>query len=230
MSFDISIADLDAAQLTESNDLPGDPRPKADASDLSLARLAQAGHRGAFDLLVLKYQTKVLSVARRYARHPQMAEDIAQEALIRAYRGLQQFRGESTFYTWLYRITVNAARGELAARQHDRPMVSLETARGSDLDETALHLTDANTPELAAVADAIRDAVNAALEGLPAGQRRAIALREIEGLSYEEIAVATGTPLGTVRSRIFRARESIDKHLRSVDRISPEPPTALGGN
>lgn len=226
MSLDSATVSVDTSQLTAWADEPVELKSKADASDLSLVRRAQSGHRGAFDLLVRKYQSKVLSVARRYARHPQLAEDIAQETLIRAYRGLQQFRGDSSFYTWLYRITVNSARSEIAARQRDRSMVSLEGPRGSAMEENSMYLTDANTPELTAVADEIRDTVNTALDGLPVEQRRAIALREIEGLSYEEIAVATDTPLGTVRSRIFRARETIDQHLRTADRICTEPASA----
>jgi len=226
MSLDSFSASIDASQLTSWVDEPVESKLGADASDLSLVRRAQSGHRGAFDLLVRKYQSKVLSVARRYARHPQLAEDIAQETLIRAYRGLQQFRGESSFYTWLYRITVNSARSEIAARQRDRGLVSLEGPRGTGIEEHCAYLTDANTPELTAVADEIRDTVNTALDCLPAEQRRAIALREIDGLSYEEIAVATDTPLGTVRSRIFRARETIDEHLRTADRICSEPASA----
>ena len=226
MSLDSATASIDSSQLTAWADESVELKSNADASDLSLVRRAQSGHRGAFDLLVRKYQSKVLSVARRYAHHPQLAEDIAQETLIRAYRGLQQFRGDSSFYTWLYRITVNSARSEIAARQRDRGMVSLEGPRGSGMEENSIYLTDANTPELTAVADEIRDTVNTALDGLPAEQRRAIALREIDGLSYEEIAVATDTPLGTVRSRIFRARETIDQHLRTADRICSEPASA----
>jgi RNA polymerase sigma-70 factor (ECF subfamily) len=223
MTLDSATASIDSAQLMSWEDVPVESRGNADASDLSLVRRAQSGHRGAFDLLVRKYQSKVLSVARRYARHPQLAEDIAQETLIRAYRGLAQFRGESSFYTWLYRITVNSARSEIAARQRDRGLVSLEGPRGIGIEEHSSYLTDANTPELTAVADEIRDTVNTALDCLPAEQRRAIALREIDGLSYEEISVATDTPLGTVRSRIFRARETIDEHLRTADRICSEP-------
>jgi RNA polymerase sigma-70 factor (ECF subfamily) len=226
MALDSVTTSIDASQLEAWPDEPVERKGNADASDLSLVRRAQSGHRGAFDLLVRKYQSKVLSVARRYARHPQLAEDIAQETLIRAYRGLQQFRGDSSFYTWLYRITVNSARSEIAARQRDRLMVSLEGPRGTGVEENSIYLTDANTPELTAVADEIRDTVNTALDALPAEQRRAIALREIDGLSYEEIAVATDTPLGTVRSRIFRARETIDQHLRRADRICSEPASA----
>jgi RNA polymerase sigma-70 factor (ECF subfamily) len=226
MSLDSLTTNIDGSQLTAWADEPVELKSNADASDLSLVRRAQSGHRGAFDLLVRKYQGKVLSVARRYARHPQLAEDIAQETLIRAYRGLQQFRGDSSFYTWLYRITVNSARSEIAARQRDRGMVSLEGPRGTGMEENSIYLTDANTPELTAVADEIRDTVNTALDALPAEQRRAIGLREIDGLSYEEIAVATDTPLGTVRSRIFRARETIDQHLRAADRICSEPASA----
>jgi RNA polymerase sigma-70 factor (ECF subfamily) len=226
MTLDSTTQDIDSSQLTSWADEPVELKSNGDASDLSLVRRAQCGHRGAFDLLVRKYQSKVLSVARRYARDPQLAEDIAQETLICAYRGLPQFRGDSSFYTWLYRITVNSARSEIAARQRDRSMVSLEGPRGSGMEENSIYLTDANTPELTAVADEIRDTVNTAMDGLPAEQRRAIALREIDGLSYEEIAVATDTPLGTVRSRIFRARETIDQHLRTADRICSEPASA----
>src|SRR5277367_3938111 len=135
MSLDSGSPSIDSSQLTAWADEAVELKSKGDASDLSLVRRAQSGHRGAFDLLVRKYQSKVLSVARRYARHPQLAEDIAQETLIRAYRGLQQFRGDSSFYTWLYRITVNSARSEIAARQRDRGLVSLEGPRGTGIEE-----------------------------------------------------------------------------------------------
>jgi RNA polymerase sigma-70 factor, ECF subfamily len=226
MTIDSVATDIDAFKLLASDDEAVESQRGADASDLSLVRRAQSGHRGAFDLLVRKYQGKVLGVARRYARHPQRAEDLAQETLVRAYQGLQQFRGESSFYTWLYRITVTAAGSEIASRQRDRGEFSLEGPLGNGMEENSGCLPDANTPELTAVADEIRKTVHTALASLPAEQRRAIDLREIEGLSYEEIALATDTPLGTVRSRIFRARETIDEHLRAADRICSEPASA----
>jgi len=226
MTIDSVATDIDASRLLASDDEAVESQRGADASDLSLVRRAQSGHRGAFDLLVRKYQGKVLGVARRYARHPQRAEDLAQATLVRAYQGLQQFRGESSFDTWLYRIAVTAAGSEIASRQRDRGEFSLEGPLGNGMEENSGCLPDANTPELTAVADEIRKTVHTALDSLPAEQRRAIDLREIEGLSYEEIALATDTPLGTVRSRIFRARETIDEHLRAADRICSAPVSA----
>jgi RNA polymerase sigma-70 factor (ECF subfamily) len=188
----------------------------ADVSDLSLVRRVQRGDKGAFDVLVLKYQHKLVKLVTRYVRNPAEAEDIAQEAFIKAYRALPQFRGESAFYTWLYRIAINTAKNAVVSR--DRSPVDYEFDRDS-IDESydmQGRLKDSETPEGLVLTDEIRQTVNAAIEQLPEDLRTAIVLRELEGLSYEQIATAMGCPVGTVRSRIFRAREAIDRRLREI--------------
>jgi RNA polymerase sigma-70 factor, ECF subfamily len=188
----------------------------AEVSDLTLVQRVQKGEKAAFDLLVRKYQHKVVKLVLRYVRSPAEAEDIAQEAFIKAYRALPQFRGDSAFYTWLYRIAINTAKNAIAAR--DRSPIEYELDM-SDPEESAgmqNRLKDPDTPEGLALTEEIRSIVNAAIEALPEELRTAIVLRELEGLSYEEIAAAMECPVGTVRSRIFRAREAIDKRLREV--------------
>lgn len=197
-------------------ELPG-LRMVPDASDLSLVQRVQRGERSAYDLLVLKYQHKVVKLVMRYVRNPADAEDVAQEAFMKAYRALPQFRGDSAFYTWLYRIAINTAKNALAAR--DRNPVSYELDMnhgGEESTEMVSRLKDPETPEGLALTEEIRNTVNAAIEALPEDLRSAIVLRELEGLSYEEIAVSMDCPVGTVRSRIFRAREAIDRRLREV--------------
>ncbi len=190
----------------------------ADASDLSLVRRVQRGDKGAFDALVLKYQHKLVKLVMRYVRNPAEAEDIAQEAFIKAYRALPQFRGDSAFYTWLYRIAINTAKNAVVSR--DRSPIEYNVDRNSsDSDESydmQGRLKDSETPEGLVLTDEIRSTVNAAIDALPEDLRTAIVLRELEGLSYEEIAAAMACPVGTVRSRIFRAREAIDRRLREV--------------
>ncbi len=190
----------------------------ADVSDLSLVRRVQRGDKGAFDALVLKYQHKLVKLVMRYVRNPAEAEDIAQEAFIKAYRALPQFRGDSAFYTWLYRIAINTAKNAVVSR--DRSPVEYNVDRGSaDSDESydmQGRMKDSETPEGLVLTDEIRSTVNAAIDALPEDLRTAIVLRELEGLSYEEIAAAMACPVGTVRSRIFRAREAIDRRLREV--------------
>ena len=188
----------------------------ADVSDLSLVRRVQRGDKGAFDALVLKYQHKLVKLVTRYVRNPAEAEDIAQEAFIKAYRALPQFRGDSAFYTWLYRIAINTAKNAVVSR--DRSPVDYDFDRDS-IDESydmQGRLKDSETPEGLVLTDEIRQTVNAAIEQLPEDLRTAIVLRELEGLSYEQIAATMGCPVGTVRSRIFRAREAIDRRLREV--------------
>jgi RNA polymerase sigma-70 factor (ECF subfamily) len=188
----------------------------ADVGDLSLVRRVQAGDRGAFDLLVLKYQHKVVKLVMRYMKDPAEAEDVAQEAFIKAYRALPQFRGDSAFYTWLYRIAINTAKNALVSR--DRSPISYEINLNSDDDapDVASRLRDPDTPEGLALTEEIRTTVTAAIDALPEDLRTAIVLRELDGMSYEEIAAAMDCPVGTVRSRIFRAREAIDRRLREV--------------
>ena len=188
----------------------------ADASDLSLVRRVQRGDKGAFDALVLKYQHKLVKLVMRYVRNPAEAEDIAQEAFIKAYRALPQFRGDSAFYTWLYRIAINTAKNAVVAR--DRSPIEYDLDRNSPDEPYDMQgrMKDSETPEGLVLTDEIRSTVNAAIDALPEDLRTAIVLRELEGLSYEEIAAAMDCPVGTVRSRIFRAREAIDKRLREV--------------
>jgi RNA polymerase sigma-70 factor (ECF subfamily) len=188
----------------------------ADASDISLVRRVQRGDKGAFDALVLKYQHKVVKLVMRYVRSPAEAEDIAQEAFIKAYRALPQFRGDSAFYTWLYRIAINTAKNAVVSR--DRSPIDFELDLQNPDESYEMHgrLKDSETPEALAMTDEIRATVNSAIDALPEDLRTAIVLRELEGLSYEEIAATMDCPVGTVRSRIFRAREAIDKRLRDV--------------
>ena len=188
----------------------------ADVSDLSLVRRVQRGDKGAFDALVLKYQHKLVKLVMRYVRNPAEAEDIAQEAFIKAYRALPQFRGDSAFYTWLYRIAINTAKNAVVSR--DRSPIDYDLDRPSNEESYDMQgrMKDSETPEGLVLTDEIRSTVNAAIDALPEDLRTAIVLRELEGLSYEEIAAAMDCPVGTVRSRIFRAREAIDRRLRDV--------------
>lgn len=187
----------------------------AEDSDSKLVEQVQRGDRAAFNVLVLKYQHKVLKLINRYVRDQAEAEDIAQEAFIKAYRALPSFRGDSAFYTWLYRIAINTAKNSLVSGRrrlvdYDLDMQDPEDYRGQ------LLLKDSDTPEAMLLTDEIRRTVQEAMEQLPDDLREAIMLRELEGLSYEEIAEAMDCPVGTVRSRIFRAREAIDKRLQPL--------------
>jgi RNA polymerase sigma-70 factor (ECF subfamily) len=189
----------------------------ADVSDLSLVRRVQSGDKGAFDALVRKYQHKLVKLVMRYVRNPAEAEDIAQEAFIKAYRALPQFRGDSAFYTWLYRIAINTAKNAVVSR--DRSPIEYNIDRNDASEESydmQGRMKDSETPEGLVLTDEIRRTVNAAIEALPEDLKTAIVFRELDGLSYEEIAAAMDCPVGTVRSRIFRAREAIDRRLREV--------------
>jgi RNA polymerase sigma-70 factor (ECF subfamily) len=191
------------------------PGSGVEQSDLELVRRVQRGERGAFDLLVLRYQHKVVKLVARLLRDPAEAEDVAQEAFVKAYRAIGSFRGDSAFYTWLYRIAVNTARNTMASRQR-RPVdyeADLSESQQSAVESRMRHV---DTPEAVALTDEIHRTVNRAVEELPEDLRTAIILREIEGLSYEEIAEAMDCPVGTVRSRIFRAREAIDRDLKPL--------------
>ena len=188
----------------------------ADASDLSLVRRVQRGDKGAFDALVLKYQHKLVKLVMRYVRNPAEAEDIAQEAFIKAYRALPQFRGDSAFYTWLYRIAINTAKNAVVSRDRSPVEYDLDRNNNDESYDMQGRMKDSETPEGLVLTDEIRSTVNAAIDALPEDLRTAIVLREHEGLSYEEIAAAMDCPVGTVRSRIFRAREAIDRRLREV--------------
>jgi RNA polymerase sigma-70 factor (ECF subfamily) len=184
--------------------------------DAELVARVQRGDKKAFDLLVLKYQRKILRLLGRMIRDPAEIEDVAQEAFIKAYRAIPQFRGESAFYTWLYRIAVNTARNWLASagRRPSQPN-AIESENGETFNETD-NLSDISTPESVMASREIAQTVNAVIETLPEELRTAIVLREIEGMSYEDIAQSMDCPIGTVRSRIFRAREAIASRLRPL--------------
>jgi RNA polymerase sigma-70 factor (ECF subfamily) len=158
----------------------------------------------------------VVKLVLRYVRNPAEAEDVAQEAFIKAYRALPQFRGDSAFYTWMYRIAINTAKNSLASRDRSPIAYDLDLNDPEESHSVQTKLQDPDTPEGMALTEEIRLIVNSAIEGLPEELKTAIVLRELDGLSYEEIAAAMECPVGTVRSRIFRAREAIDKRLREV--------------
>lgn len=183
--------------------------------DWQLVQRVQRGDKRAFDLLVGKYQRKLFRLLSRLIRDQAEIEDVAQEAFIKAYRALPNFRGESAFYTWLYRIAINTAKNQLAANKRRADDYELDL---QDPDQYEMHgrLRESDTPEGLALTEEIRETVNQAIEALPEDLRTAIVLREVEGLSYEEIATAMECPVGTVRSRIFRAREAIDKRLKPL--------------
>ncbi len=186
--------------------------PTGEEADQQLVERVQKGDRRAFDVLVLKYQHRIYSLVTRFMRDPDDVQDVVQEAFIKAYRALPGFRGESAFYTWLYRIAINTAKNHLAARAR-RP-------RGIDVDaEDAEHIINATVlrdlagPESLLMTEQLRAVIEQAIAALPEDLRTALTLREFDGLSYEEIAEAMQCPVGTVRSRIFRAREAIDREI-----------------
>lgn len=184
--------------------------------DKELVSQVQKGDKRAFDLLVIKYQRRIMRLLARMISDPAEVEDVAQETFIKAYRALPQFRGDSNFYTWLYRIAINSARNWQAASAR-RPLLAHEYENEEGETFSSLDtLTDINTPESMMVSRQVADTVNAAINQLAPELRTAIVLREIEGLSYEDIAETMGCPIGTVRSRIFRARETIAEQLRKV--------------
>ena len=195
--------------------------PEADKpldTDAMLVERTVAGDQKAYELLVIKYQRRIQRLIGRMVRDVDLVEDIAQETFIRAYRALAQFRGDAQFYTWLYRIAVNTAKKALMELKRD-PTVSENSFKSADDDETSPlenELTSAETPEAVLASKEIAQIINAALEALPEELRQAITLREIEGLSYEEISEAMSCPIGTVRSRIFRAREAISQKVKPL--------------
>ena len=183
--------------------------------DRLLVERAQAGDRRAFDLLVLKYQHRLVKLIGRYVRDHAEVQDVAQESFIKAYRALPRFRGDSAFYTWLYRIAINTAKNSLVsqARRVSEHAVDVQAAEQFD---GAFELRDTATPERLLMRDQVESTIMASIEELPEDLRTAIMLREIEGMSYEDIAEAMDCPIGTVRSRIFRAREAINKRLEPL--------------
>lgn len=184
--------------------------------DQQLVVRAQRGEKHAFNLLVTKYQRKLARLISRLVRDPAEVEDVTQEAFIKAYRALPQFRGESAFYTWLYRIGVNTAKNFLMSQGRRAPTTTEKDAEEAETFDDADQLRDINTPESVLMSRQVAATVNAAMARLPEELRTAITLREIEGLSYDEIAELMNCPIGTVRSRIFRARESIAAELRPL--------------
>lgn len=191
--------------------------------DQQLVARARQGDKNAFGLLVSKYQRKVQRLLSRLVRDPAEVEDLTQETFIKAYRALDSFRGDSAFYTWLYRIAINTAKNHLMASNR-RPMVNAtvhETEEGETWDELDT-LSDSETPENLLLTQEIAQTVEEAIQSLPEELRTAITLRELEGLSYEEIAQVMGCPIGTVRSRIFRAREAIAHRLRPLLDTAPD--------
>ena len=186
-----------------------------EVTDQILVQRVKRGEKAAFDALVLRYQSRIVNLVSRFVRNPTDALDVTQEAFLKAYRALPSFRGESAFYTWMYRIAVNTAKNHLAAQvrrpqEMDSPDPDLEQF---ELENAAVVL---DTPEHLLLTEEIQNTVIAAIDALPEDLRMAITLRELDGLSYEEIAVAMECPVGTVRSRIFRAREAIDQKLKPL--------------
>jgi RNA polymerase sigma-70 factor, ECF subfamily len=184
--------------------------------DQQLVERVQRGDKAAFDLLVSKYQRKIFRLLSRLIRDQAEIEDVAQEAFIKAYRALPNFRGDSAFYTWLYRIAINTAKNHLVSRGRRAPTTTEADIEEAETFDDGDHLRDLNTPESMLLTKQVGEAVNRAIDQLPEDLRTAIVLREIEGLSYEEIAESMNCPIGTVRSRIFRAREAIAQELKPV--------------
>ena len=188
-----------------------------ESTDKELVKRVQKGEKGAFDFLVLKYEHKIVNLVMRYVRDSELALDITQEAFIKAYRALPRFRGDSAFYTWLYRIAVNTAKNHLAA-QRRRPMdIELDL---QDPEQYGLHakLKETDTPDGMALSQELQNTLERAIAALPDDLRQAIILRELDGMSYEEIAQTMDCPVGTVRSRIFRARDAIGKKVGTLVR------------
>ena len=183
--------------------------------DQALVERVQRGDKKAFDALVLKYQQRIINVLSRYMRDQSEVQDIAQEAFIKAYRALPNFRGDSAFYTWLYRIAINTAKNYLVAQGRRPPKADIDAADAEQY-EGVSSLKDYATPEHEMMRDEIQKVVFQAIDELPEDLKTAITLRELEGMSYEDIAEAMDCPIGTVRSRIFRARESVDAKLKPL--------------
>jgi RNA polymerase sigma-70 factor (ECF subfamily) len=183
--------------------------------DQELVERVQSGEKAAFDILVRKYEHKLANVIGRYIHDPGEVLDVAQDAFIKAYRALPNFRGDSAFYTWLYRIAINTAKNHLVAASRRPPRDDVD-AQEAEQFEAGSGLKEYGTPERLALSSELALAIQEAIEALPEELRVAIVLRELEGLSYEEIATAMDCPIGTVRSRIFRARDAIDRQIRPL--------------
>lgn len=190
--------------------------------DQVLVERAQSGDKHAFDVLVAKYQRKLARLLSRYVRDTAEVEDVTQEAFIKAFRALPSFRGDSAFYTWLYRIGINTAKNYLVSQGRRAPTSTEYNADEAESFDDGDQLRDINTPENLLLSKQVGETVNAAIDELPEELRTAIILREIDGLSYEEIALSMNCPIGTVRSRIFRAREAVATKLRPLLDIAPD--------
>lgn len=184
-------------------------------TDQQLVDRVFKGDKHAFDLLVLRYQHRILGLIGRFIHDPAEVEDVAQEAFIKAYRALPKFRGDSQFYTWLYRIAINTAKNYLVARGRRPPSTDVDVDDAEFMENNTM-LTDIESPEASQERDDLQRVINEAIEDLPEDLRTAFTLREFSGLSYEEITEIMGCPVGTVRSRIFRAREALDKKIRPL--------------
>jgi RNA polymerase sigma-70 factor (ECF subfamily) len=184
-------------------------------SDQLLVERVKAGDKHAFDLLVLKYQHRIIKLIMRYIRDPAEAMDVSQEAFLKAYRAIPNFRGDSAFYTWMYRIAINTAKNNLVAARRRPLEYAADISEPEDF-EWHSSLQDADSPERQAIGDDLRRTIEATIETLPDELRTALTLRELDGLTYDEIAQVMECPIGTVRSRIFRARETLDKSIKLI--------------
>jgi len=183
--------------------------------DLELVQRVQAGDKKAFDVLILKYQQRIVHVITGFVHDPVEALDVAQEAFIKAYRAIPNFRGDSAFYTWLYRIAINTAKNHLTSRARRPPAVDVDAMDATNFYD-APELKEFETPESSLMSDELKQTIHQAIQDLPEDTATAIKLRELEGMSYEEIAQVMECPIGTVRSRIFRARDAIDKQIQET--------------
>ncbi len=197
-----------------------DPQPGQQALDQELVKRVQRGDSAAFDLLVRKYQHRIAALIGRYVSDWSECQDVAQDTFIRAYRAIGNFRGDAQFYTWLHRIAVNTAKNHLVANNRRPPNDDIDVSDAEQFD-SGIRLRDTDTPERELARQQMEQAVMRAVEALPEELRLAISLREVDGLSYEEIAQRMDCPIGTVRSRIFRAREAIDAELRPLMDVEP---------
>ena len=187
-----------------------------DSVDKQLVERVRRGDKRAFDLLILKYQHKIISIVGRYLGDRNDVQDVSQETFIKAYRAIPNFRGESAFYTWLYRIAINTAKNHLVSKSRRPPNIDIDIDDGEFQDNSAV-LRDNKSPEASLATKQMEEVIFRAIENLPPELRVAVTLREFEGLSYEEIARMMDCPVGTVRSRIFRAREAIEQKIRLMD-------------
>jgi RNA polymerase sigma-70 factor (ECF subfamily) len=183
--------------------------------DLELVQRVQAGDKKAFDVLIMKYQQRIVHVITSFVHDPVEALDVAQEAFIKAYRAIPNFRGDSAFYTWLYRIAINTSKNHLTSRSRRPPLTDVDAIEATNYFDAA-ELKDFDTPENSLMSEELEHIINLAISELPEDTATAIKLREFDGLSYEEIAQVMECPIGTVRSRIFRARESIDQKIKEL--------------